>query len=395
MAGVKAFSEPKMKIFIGSSTEYNDLALRVAKCIQECGGEAKRWTDDDLFPPGVYIWDRLKQLSTQFDGAIFLFGCDDRVESRDKAGYQPRDNVLLEFGLFSGRLPRQAVAFYRVGGSKTAVDLEGLTYIDDQEGKLGPGAEIEVREWFSNLKTVGQEAADEINSIFPFIEFKANDERAPRVRRFSSSARDFYGYAGNADLSNKSVEELVENLKYYIDPPTAYWDDFVNDQVSVVKKYQEGKLPLAQVPIRFNRQHPKFPEKTFVPLIAESRDWEGCHITRILYLEIAQLPKGVFGEPIWLDLSENIDIEKLSIELKQIADDWIRDTPEVARARVKALTDAADEAAKGGSIKVVRLCGEAGFFAVRSFAKKGHYPNAQLLLRRVLALTEDSGSPSV
>ena len=66
----------------------------------------------------------------------------------------------------------------------------------------------------------------------------------------------------------------------------------------------------------------------------------------------------------------------------------IRDTPEVARGRIKALTDAAEEAAKGGSIKVVYYCGEAGRYAVRGLAQKGCYPNAKLLLCRMLALTD-------
>ena len=72
----------KLEIFIGSSTEYGDLATKVAACIDDNGGEAKRWTDDDLFPAGEYTWDRLKQLSVQFDGAIFIFGLDDKIEFR-------------------------------------------------------------------------------------------------------------------------------------------------------------------------------------------------------------------------------------------------------------------------------------------------------------------------
>jgi len=388
MAELEAYSEPKLRIFIGSSTEYEAYAEQVAACIEKAGGEAKLWTDDGLFPAGEYTWDRLRQLVLQFDGAIFIFGCDDKIEHRGEKGYQPRDNVLIEFGLFSGRLPRQAVVFCRVGESRTPIDLDGFGYINDKEGNFGHSVQLEVKDWFSNLKTIGQDAADEINSIFPFIEFKDDDKKIPRVRRFSNSSRGFYGYADHADLSYKTVKELIDNLRPFIDPPAPHWDDFLNDQDSVIAKYKSGGLPLAQIPICFNKQHRSFPGRTFVPLIAESNGKEGYGITRILYLDIASLPKGVLNDSAWLDLSENIDMEKLSIELKQIADNWIRDTPEVARGRIKALTDAAEEAAKGGSIKVVYYCGEAGRYAVRGLAQKGCYPNAKLLLCRMLALTD-------
>ena len=85
-------------------------------------------------------------------------------------------------------------------------------------------------------------------------------------------------------------------------------------------------------------------------------------------------------------------MKKLSAELGQIAEDWKIAVSEVAAEREKALRDAAEEAAGGGSMKVVTLSGEAGFYAVRQFAQKRAYPNAQLFLRPVLALTEDPGS---
>jgi hypothetical protein len=393
-----------LKIFVGFSSEYAELATKVAAHIDKCGGKAKRW-NDKLFPPGVYIWDRLKELSKQFDGAIFIFGCEDKVEFRDKDVFQARDNVLLEFGLFSGSLPRQAVALYRVGDSKTAVDLSGLTYIDDREGEFGAAAELGVSAWFSSLeklyndfekseaeKAKAQRVDGAITSIFPIIELKTDDEKVVRVHRYSRSCREFYGYADYVELLDRPVKELVSNLQPFVDPPGSHWDDFLQDQIKVMEKYTGGKLPLAQVPIHFNVDHPYYPTKTFVPLIVERTVGTEGDISRILYLDVVKLPKGVFGTPVWADLSKNISTKELSEELKQIADDWKSDVPLLYAEREKALRDAATEAATGGSMKVVTLCGEAGFFAVRSYAQKKNYPNAQLLLRRVLALTEDPGS---
>jgi hypothetical protein len=393
-----------LRVFVGFSTENAELALKVAALIDKCGGQAKRWSDN-LFPPGVYIWDTLKELSKQFDGAIFLFGCEDKVQSRDKDVYQARDNVLLEFGLFSGSLPRQAVALYRVGESKTAVDLGGLTYIDDRGGEFGAAAELGVSAWFSGLekfykdfakaeaeKAKAKRVDSGITSIFPTIELKTDDQKVVRVHRYSSSCREFYGYADYVDLSDKPVQELVSNLQPFVDPPGSHWDDFQQDQIKVMEKYTGGKLPLAQVPIHFNVDHPYYPYRTFVPLIVERSIGAAGDLSRILYLDVAKLPKGVFGAPVWAELSKNIDTKKLSVELGQIAENWKIAVPGVAAEREKALRDAAEEAAGGGSMKVVTLCGEAGFYAVRQFAQKGAYPNAQLFLRRVLALTEDPAS---
>jgi hypothetical protein len=291
----------------------------------------------------------------------------------------------MEFGLFSGVLQRQAVVFFRVGDAKTPVDLDGLTYINDKEGKFGPLAEIGVKRWLANLNNLGPNPC--ITSIFPIMEFKADGNNVLRALRYSDSCREFYGYNNWTDLSKKPVGELIGHIRQYIIPPDPHWDDFQEDQASLIKKHEQGELPLAQVPIIFNRDHPSFPGRSFVPLIVEKIGEGKGSITRVLYLDVAQLPKAVFGEPIWSNLSENIDTAKLSLELKQIADDWIREVPEVVPARVKALRAAAEEAANGGSLKVVTNCGEAGFYAVRSFAQKGDYPNAKLLLRRILALT--------
>ncbi len=391
-----------LKIFVGFSSEYADLATKIAAHIDRSGGKAKRWSDK-LFPPGVYIWDRLKELSKEFDGAIFIFGCEDKVEFRDKDVYQARDNVLLEFGLFSGSLPRQAVALYRAGESKAAADLGGLTYINDEEGEFGAAAELEISAWLTSLEQVYKDLAEAesakaqkvdhtITSIFPTIELKTDEQKVVRVHRYSSSCRDFYGFADYVDLSGKPVQELVANLQQFVDPPGSHWDDFQQDQIKVMEKYSGGKLPLAQVPIHFNVDHPYYPYRTFVPLIVERTVGAGGDLSRILYLDVAKLPKGVFGAPVWADLSKNIDTKKLSTELEQIAVDWKTAQPLVATEREKALRDAAEEAAGGGSMKVVTLCGEAGFYAVRTYAQKGAYPNAQLFLRRVLALTEDPGS---
>lgn len=374
----------KLKIFIGASTEYAELATKLAACMENYGKQASRWSDEGLFPAGEYTWDRLRQLVLQFDAAIFIFGQDDKIQFRDTPGYQPRDNVLIEFGLFSGLLPRKAVVFYRVGDSKTAIDLAGLTYIEDKDGSFGPAVELAVKSWLENLSTVVFERPV-ITSIFPIIEFKADEEKVPRVYTISDSCKQFYGYSEDANLIDKSVEGLRKGIQNYIDPPAQHWDDFERDQDSILEKYKEGRLPLAQVPVRFNLDHPYFPGRTFVPLIIERAVSGANDITRVLYLDTVKLPRGVFGEPIWTPLSQGLDLEKLAVELKQMAENWRDAAPE----RVDALKSASAEAANGGSVKVISYCGEAGFFSLRDLAQKGSYPNAKLLLRRLLGLTRD------
>lgn len=117
-----------MKIFIGSSKEQQDVVNEVAEWLEEMECEPLPWTDNEVFPLGVYSFDALLRVCSIVDAAIFIFGEDDKIWFRNETTLSVRDNVLLEYGLFSGKLPSGNVIFMCKGRPKIATDLTGITY---------------------------------------------------------------------------------------------------------------------------------------------------------------------------------------------------------------------------------------------------------------------------
>src|SRR5206468_5447650 len=93
-------------LFVGCSTE----SLPAARVIQD--GLAydpvtvRLWTDA-VFGASSYTMDDLEKQLDDSDFAVLVLGPDDRVFSRGEEALAPRDNVILELGLFMGKLGRR------------------------------------------------------------------------------------------------------------------------------------------------------------------------------------------------------------------------------------------------------------------------------------------------
>ncbi|WIM40344.1 nucleotide-binding protein [Paenibacillus sp. PK4536] len=92
-----------MRIFIGSSStdqsqkDLNELAM----LIERNRHEPVSWNEIDVFPPGNYALESLRMISKNVGAAILIFNEDDEVWYRNEYALQPRDNVVLEYGIFS------------------------------------------------------------------------------------------------------------------------------------------------------------------------------------------------------------------------------------------------------------------------------------------------------
>lgn len=94
----------KPKVFIGSSGRAFETAKLVKAELATCA-EAYHW-QDKIFGLGLTTFESLLNALTQFDFAVLLFTPDDSIVHAGRSTFKPRDNVLIEFGLFTGGLGR-------------------------------------------------------------------------------------------------------------------------------------------------------------------------------------------------------------------------------------------------------------------------------------------------
>ncbi len=159
------------RIFIGSSSDYapkkqnggidrersfddlikdNEFKLRkVLKALESAGHTPVPWWKEEVWMDAESFWNSLIRASKYYDGGIFIFGKDDRINNigadnnnnSDQVNfYVTRDNVLIEFGMFiATKGKNRTLAIYDInngqqGGNESLnrlmppSDLTGITY---------------------------------------------------------------------------------------------------------------------------------------------------------------------------------------------------------------------------------------------------------------------------
>lgn len=142
----------KKRIFIGSSSETKALAEKIKQRL-EPAFDCVVW-GEDFFGQGGYVYVDLIRKAIGFDYAILIGGTDDRVIrlSRNTEKLSPRDNIYLEYGMYSGILSTDRILFLLHEDCLVASDLAGMTlttYKDD-------GAALDVCEKWINRSTSGR-----------------------------------------------------------------------------------------------------------------------------------------------------------------------------------------------------------------------------------------------
>ncbi|MHC4112502.1 MAG: TIR domain-containing protein [Planctomycetota bacterium] len=94
----------KPKVFIGSSKEGLDIAKAVEFHLnRKC--DVTVW-DSGVFKPSKTTIENLEESITKYEFAVLVFTPDDIIITRNQKLGAPRDNVILELGLFVGSLSR-------------------------------------------------------------------------------------------------------------------------------------------------------------------------------------------------------------------------------------------------------------------------------------------------
>jgi len=114
-------------VFLGSSRESIPIVNALIAGLDKSRVTPLSWTADLFWPSKAAIEDLETQLP-HTDFAILVFGPDDTIVSRQVASEGPRDNVLLEYGMFLGAIGRNRTYFLKPKGINIKVpsDLFGL-----------------------------------------------------------------------------------------------------------------------------------------------------------------------------------------------------------------------------------------------------------------------------
>lgn len=120
----------KTILFIGSSKEQLPLAEAIARGIPRDLAHVTLWSDG-VFGASRFAIDDLDAQLQISDLALLVGAADDQVTSRGNEHDAPRDNVILELGLFIGALTRRRTFMLLPRGHnvKIPTDLLGLTPI--------------------------------------------------------------------------------------------------------------------------------------------------------------------------------------------------------------------------------------------------------------------------
>src|SRR5207237_6173948 len=138
----------KPTVFIGSFKE----TLRVAQTLANQLEEVARTTvwDEDIFELTHYSFESLSAQIDEFDFAVLIFSGDDITITRGKERHSVRDNVVLERGLFLGRLGRNRtfVVRDRKGDANLPSDLLGVTYAEYDSERFAENRDAATRRAF-------------------------------------------------------------------------------------------------------------------------------------------------------------------------------------------------------------------------------------------------------
>jgi len=140
-----------LRVFIGSSSESLEELDLIASWIESSGHDALPWNDLNLFQPGKTVFESLSNIARDVNAAIFVFSEDDKVWYRNDTSTQPRDNVLIEYGLFLGALGIGKVIFCRKGTPRFATDLLGVMHVDISRSNQA-AARIKIRNWLRTIE---------------------------------------------------------------------------------------------------------------------------------------------------------------------------------------------------------------------------------------------------
>jgi hypothetical protein len=120
----------RTRLFIASASENLGTAEALQAALDSRGVSSVVW--NRAFQFSCTNVENLETIAAQVSGAIFLMGPDDLLMIRDRSMTATRDNVLLELGLFIGKLgrPQCVIVQPQLPNWRCPTDLNGMATIE-------------------------------------------------------------------------------------------------------------------------------------------------------------------------------------------------------------------------------------------------------------------------
>jgi len=262
----------KPKIFIGSSVE----GLSVAYAIQQNlihNAEVTVW-DQGVFELSSTTIESLENVLDKSDYGIFIFSPDDIAKIRKDEFSVVRDNVILEYGLFVGKLGRERVFFVKPMNQDLHLptDLLGITPgnyeadRDDNSLQAGTGAFCnQVRHKISKLGKLketeeeGKPSEKEESNIpkdnewhndFDSKKFSVAQSKLENLLKEQTDEKRIIEYKAwivyciFKENEKKGIEELSKLIEEYPDNVLSYiavcrilyWEDYYDKSIEQAEK---------------------------------------------------------------------------------------------------------------------------------------------------------------
>jgi hypothetical protein len=163
-------------MFIASSSEGATLAKKIQKALGGKSLDVRVWSDPGIFELSETTIEILEDQLDRFDFSIVVLTPDDIVEFRKEESPAPRDNAILELGMFIGRIGRRRSFMLTPSGTrlKLPTDLAGVTSarykIKGKGKKTEYGIDDAVAKIQRAIKKAPPTPADTLLSTFLFPE---------------------------------------------------------------------------------------------------------------------------------------------------------------------------------------------------------------------------------
>ncbi len=206
----------KPRVFIGSSVEGLSVAYAIQQNLNHVA-EPTVW-DQGIFDLSKTTIESLTRAVEESDFGIFVFSPDDITKMRGTEYNSIRDNVIFEFGLFTGRLGRDRVFFIKPDGAEVHLptDLLGIN-----PGTYNPSRED------GRLQAATGPACNQIREAMmklPVISIRNGKSESEEIENSDNAERSNW----LIDLFNDKYDEAREKLTSIIQDSTG--DELLTNQ---------------------------------------------------------------------------------------------------------------------------------------------------------------------